>query len=631
MFASSKLRNELILLIHIVLVFVAAITAWILRFEFRFPRYEVLLAAVPILVLYRLAAMARFELLHGYWRYTSLHDATEMSKALIVSSVAFFVSIRYIFGIKAFPLTVYFLELLVADFVLLGVRVAYRAAIQKRLVDPGPDRRQSQRFFIVGAGFAAQLLIRELKQAGPAWTVVGCVDDDRTKIGCKIHGIPVLGTIDRLAELSIKHRTFEVLIAIPSASAAQMQRIVQICYAADLKYRTVPSLRELVEGQFSLQQLREVKLEDLLGREPVRLDLEPVHRMIQDTAVLVTGAAGSIGSELACQVLRYRPAVLVCLDQDESGLFELQQRLAGVDTDSRIELCVADVNDTDRVESILSRFGVNTVFHAAAYKHVPLMESNVSEALRNNVFGLLSMVDAAEKCHCSSFVMISSDKAVNPTSFMGCTKRLGELILAARPGSRMRCVTVRFGNVLGSQGSVVPLFQEQIRTTRRITVTHPNITRYFMTIPEAVALVLQAFAVGRHQDLLVLDMGHPVSIVDLARTLIKLSGIPEKEVEIAFTGLRPGEKLHEELFYDNEEQHATSVGGILQAKSTAVPWDTLTWHLNALHTLIGKQAHDGIRARVRQVIPEYVYSSPSAADTASDDMPLLPVPTAAGD
>lgn len=630
MLVSFKMRNWVILGLHVVLVFSAAVTAWALRFEFRLPNLGLLLTLVPILILYRIAAMARFGLLHGYWRYTSLHDAVAMSKALLLSSAAFFVCVRYWFGIKAFPLSVYCLELLVAAFLLLGVRVVYRVVIQRKSVAPGPDRRQSQRFFIVGAGFAAQLLIRELKQAGPAWTVVGCVDDEKAKIGSKIHGIPVLGTIEQLHELSARHRAFDVLIAIPSASAAEMQRIVHICYAADLKYRTVPSLRELVAGQLSLRQLREVKLEDLLGRDPVHMDLEPVRRMIQGTAVLVTGAAGSIGSELAQQVLQYNPRVLVCLDQDESGLFELQQRLATADTNSRIEWCVADMNDSDRVESILSRFGVSTVFHAAAYKHVPLMESNVSEALRNNVFGLISMLDAAEKSRCSSFVLISSDKAVNPTSFMGCTKRLGELILAARPSSNMRCVSVRFGNVLGSQGSVVPLFQQQIRTTRRITVTHPKITRYFMTIPEAVALVLQAFAVGEHRDLLVLDMGKPVPIVELARTLIKLSGIPEKEVEIAFTGLRPGEKLYEELFYEHEEQSSTSIGAIMRAKSETIPWDALTWHLNALHTLIGKQAHAEIRARVKQAIPEYVYPNSGVAETVSDG-PMLPVSVAAGD
>jgi FlaA1/EpsC-like NDP-sugar epimerase len=626
---SLNLRNSGILLLHAVLVFLAAVSAWALRFEFHLPNLQLLLTVVPILIIYRLVALARFGLLHGYWRYTGLHDGIDMSKALVLSSVAFFVSIRYVIGIKAFPLSVYCLELLLAAFVLLGVRLVYRAFMQSKPVAAGPDRRRSNRVLIVGAGFAAQLLIRELRQADRAWIVVGCVDDAKSKVGSKVHGVPVLGTIEQLPELSVKNRTFEALIAMPSATAAQMQRVVQICYGAGLRYRTIPSLRELVAGQSRVGQLREVKLDDLLGRDPVRLDLEPVQRMISGTPVLVTGAAGSIGSELAYQILQYQPSVLVCLDQDESGLFELQQRLSSLDSNSKAEFCIADINDTNRIEGILSRFSINTVFHAAAYKHVPLTESNVSEALRNNVFGLTSMLDAAETCHCSSFVLISSDKAVNPSSFMGCTKRLGELILAERPSSNMRCVTVRFGNVLGSQGSVVPLFQKQIRTTRRLTVTHPEITRYFMTIPEAVALVLQAFAAGEHRDLLVLDMGKPVQIVDLANTLIKLSGIPQKEIEIVFTGLRPGEKLYEELFYQHEDPSPTAIGKIMRAKSSATSWDTLSWHLNALHTMIGNDTQDAIRTRIKQIIPEYGYTPAQVTESSKGIM--LPVSVASAD
>lgn len=627
---SLNIRRTGILLLHVVLVVLAAVSAWALRFEFHLPNLQLLLPLLPILILYRLAAFARFGLLHGYWRYTGLHDGIDMLKALLLSSAGFLLCVRYLLRIKAFPLSVYCLELLLAAFVLLGVRLLYRAVMQSKPVAPGPDRRRSRRVLIVGAGFAAQLLIRELKQAGPAWIVVGCVDDEKAKVGSKVHGVPVLGTVEQLPELCARNRAFEVLIAMPSATAAQMQRVVQICYGARLRYRTIPSLREFVAGQSTLGQLREVKLDDLLGRDPVRLDLEPVRRMISGTPVLVTGAAGSIGSELTYQLLQYRPSVLVCLDQDESGLFELQQRLSHLDSDSRVEFCIADINDSNRIEAILSRYAINTVFHAAAYKHVPLTESNVSEALRNNVFGLTSMLDAAEACHCSSFVLISSDKAVNPSSFMGSTKRLGELILAARPTTNMRCVTVRFGNVLGSQGSVVPLFQQQIRTTRRITVTHPEITRYFMTIPEAVALVLQAFAAGEHRDLLVLDMGKPVQIVDLANTLVKLSGIPENEVEIAFTGLRPGEKLYEELFYQYEEPSTTSVGKIMRAKSSTISWDTLTWHLNALRTMIGNETEIAIRARVKQIIPEYSYTVASEATDASNNM-MLPLSVASAD
>jgi FlaA1/EpsC-like NDP-sugar epimerase len=623
------MRKSFVLAINVNLVCASVICAWALRFEFHLRDAQLLFSVIPLLVLYRLAAMGRFGLLHGYWRHTSVNEAVEMCKALMLSSAAFLVTVRYILGIGAFPLSVYCIDLVVATLLLQGVRLGYRAAaMQQRTIDAGPNRRKKQRVLVIGAGFAAQMLIRELTHADSEWTVSGCVDDDRHKIGSKIHGVSVLGSIQELGELSAEHRTFEVLIAIPSATAAQMRRIVKICHDAGLKYQTVPGLRELVTGEASVRQLREVRVEDLLGREPVRLDIEPVRRKVRDTAVLVSGAAGSIGSELVFQILQSSPSVLVCVDHDESALFELEHRLKAVSNNCKIEFCVADVNNTDRMESILSRFGINSVFHAAAYKHVPLMESNVSEAVRNNVFGLISMLEAADKCNCSSFVLISSDKAVNPTSFMGCTKRLGELILAARQTSKMRCVTVRFGNVLGSQGSVVPLFQQQIRTTRKITVTHPDITRYFMTIGEAVALVLQAFVIAEDRDLLVLDMGKPIPIVDLARTLIKLSDVPERQVEIVYTGLRPGEKLFEELFYKSEEQNATSVGRITRAKSSTIDWSTLSWHLTALRTLAAKEAETDIRVRMKQIIPEYFY--PGLPGTV-EDVSLLQVSAVPGD
>jgi FlaA1/EpsC-like NDP-sugar epimerase len=600
-------RNSIgIVLLHAALVFLSVVLSWLLRFDFKLPHLAVLLFLAPVLILYRLAAMARFGLLHGYWSHTGIHDVPEMIKAIALGSAGFLLTSRYWLGIHAFPVSVYALEAIVTTAILLGVRIAWRLLRQRtESSQRSGDRRRAQRVLIAGAGFAGQLLIRELQQSSSRWEAVGCVDDDANKIGAKIHGVPVLGTIDQIAALSAEHRAFELLIAIPSATAAQMQHLVEICDKAGVKYKTVPSLRDFVAGQSSVQQLREVNLEDLLGRDPIELDLEPVRKKLKGNQVLVTGAAGSIGSELASQILQYEPAVLVCVDQDETGLFELQQKLRKASVTTKVEYCLADVTDSKRILSVLSRYEIDTVFHAAAYKHVSLTEDNLCEVLENNVSGLLSMLDAAEESHCSSFVLISSDKAVNPTSFMGCTKRIGELILAARPTSSMRCVTVRFGNVLGSQGSVVPLFQQQIRARKQITVTHPEVTRYFMTIPEAVTLVLQAFVIGEHGDLLVLDMGKPLRILDVARTLMKLSGVNEAEVKIEFTGLRPGEKLHEELFYDYEEQHTTPVGKITQAKSKASNWNTLAKQLDVLLTMGAEEMYSEVRTQVKQIIPEY--------------------------
>jgi FlaA1/EpsC-like NDP-sugar epimerase len=601
-------RSYIMILFHALLVFVSLMAAWLLRFEFHMPHISLLLSVAPVLILYRLAAMGRYSLLHSYWSHTGVHDVLEMTKAIAVGSAAFLITIRYLFDLRGFPLSIYFLEALITSMMVLGVRVVSRILGQPAKPDRrSGDRRRAQRVFVAGAGFAGQLLIQELNRSQGRWEVMGCVDDDRMKIGAKIHGVPVLGTIEQIPALSAEHRAFEVLIAIPSATAEQMERIVHICDGAGVKYKTVPSLRDFITGLPSVPQLRDVNLEDLLGRDPVQLDLEPVRQKFEGSSVLVTGAAGSIGSELVRQILEYRPDVLVCVDQDETGLFDLQQRLGKLPSATTVEFRLGDVTDRERMRTILSRYKIDSIFHAAAYKHVCLSEQNVCEVLENNVFGLLSMLEVAEETGCDNFVLISTDKAVNPTSFMGCTKRIGELILAARPTSAMRCVTVRFGNVLGSQGSVVPLFQQQIRTRKQITVTDPEVTRYFMTIPEAVSLVLQAFVIGDHGDLLVLDMGKPRRILDVARTLIKLSGMRENDVAIEFTGLRPGEKMHEELFYEYEQQGPTPVGKITLAKSSARNWNGLVGQLDALLSMNLEPMHCEIRRQIKQIVPEYEY------------------------
>lgn len=623
---SAKQRSVVIAFFHAVLILISLVSAWLLRFEFRLPNLSLLLSVAPIVVIYRVAAMGRYSLLHGYWKHTSVHDLVEMIKAIAVGSVALILTIRFSFGIEEFPLSIYFLEALVTSVILLGVRVMARVLGQRaQTIQPIGDRRRARRVLIAGAGFSGQLLIQELKRSDGQWEVVGCVDDDKKKIGAKVHGVPVLGNIEEIPALSAEHRAFEVLIAIPSATSAQMQRIVEICDHARLRYKTVPSLRDFIAGQPSLQQLREVNLEDLLGRDPIKLDLEPVRRKLKGSGVLVTGAAGSIGSELVHQVLQYEPTVLVCVDQDETGLFDLQQRLGKLSSSTHVEFRLADVTNRERMRSILSQHQIATVFHAAAYKHVSLSEQNLHEVLENNVLGLLSMLDLAEE-HCSSsFVLISSDKAVNPTSFMGCTKRIGELILAARPAGAMRCVTVRFGNVLGSQGSVVPLFQKQIRTKKRITITDPDVTRYFMTIPEAVSLVLQAFVIGEHTDLMVLDMGKPLRIVDVARSLIKLSGLRDTDVKIEFTGLRFGEKLHEELFYSHEERRPTSVVKVTRAKGHTDNWNMLSQKLDELLAMNNHESQFEIRSRIKSIVPEYDCLLEESAAPDREATPVLRV------
>lgn len=594
--------------IEILLVVISVTTAWLLRFEFRLSEWRVLLSALPLLVVLRLLALARFNLFHGYWRYAGVSDAIDIQKAIGVSSLAFLFTERYLIGEKRFPLSVYFIEMILTVGILVGVRVFPRAVQQ--LTHKSQGIEPHKRVVVLGAGCAGAMLLRELPRRG--YLPVALVDDDSRKSGARLHGVPVAGTVSDLDRVVRRFRPDELMIAIPSATGEQMQRIFDACNRTRLRSRTIPGLGDLINGTVTVDQLREVKVEDLLGRDPIYLDLDSVRRRIAGRVVMVTGAAGSIGSELCHQLLSYRPRKLVCVDQAETALFHLQNALSGslqlrnANAQGEIVYRVADITDGVRMADMIVEHDVRIIFHAAAYKHVPLMEENLQEALKNNVFGLAGLLELAEGSGCEEFLLISSDKAVNPSSFMGCTKRLGELMIAARP-SRMRCLSVRFGNVLGSQGSVIPLFQEQIRLKRRITVTHPEIARYFMTIPEAVSLVLQAFSVGEKRDILVLDMGKPIRIVDMARTLIRLSGIPEDDVKIEFTGLRPGEKLFEELFYRFEKCLNTDASKVFRTQAKVAPWSNLREQLAELRAECATGVADRIRSKVKEIVPEYAW------------------------
>jgi FlaA1/EpsC-like NDP-sugar epimerase len=598
-----RLRFWFILAFDTILFGASLIGAWLLRFEFTLPRRDILFAALPILVLMRLAALGRFKLLRGYWRYTGVSDIADIVKAMALGSVGFLVIERWLLGIKAFPISIYCLEALLAIGSLCGARLFSRILVQSVR---GVWRDKSEKTaIIVGAGDAAERLLNDLPRCG--YMAVGLVDDEPGKIGGRIHGVSVIGSINDLPRLVRKRAVEEVLIAIPSATGRQMRRITTLCEQSGARFRTVPGMADLINGKVTVEQLRDVNLDDLLGREPVHLDLHAVQQQLTGRVVMVTGAAGSIGSELCAQLLYYKPEKLLCVDQDESALFFLEQKIGQAAAEVCAEYCVADVADRQRMKGLISSAGVDIIFHAAAYKHVPMMETNTSEAVRNNVLALMSLLDVAEQCGCAAFLMISSDKAVNPTNVMGCTKRVCELIMAAKTNSRMRRVSVRFGNVLGSQGSVIPVFQEQIRKQGTVTVTHPDITRFFMTIPEAVSLVLQAFTIGKHGEILVLDMGKPMKIVDVARTLIRLCGKTEDDVEIVFTGLRKGEKLHEELFYASESAFRTDLEKVIRTSSKLMSWSMLNEHLRELEAMVYASTDAMIREKLKQIVPEYRY------------------------
>jgi FlaA1/EpsC-like NDP-sugar epimerase len=530
-------------------------------------------------------------------------DVVDIIKALSLGTIAFVVSVRVVIGAQAFPFSIYLIEVMTTAAALAGVRLSALAFSNTRSIRQRQDK--SYRVIVVGAGDAAGSLIRQIRHS--EFIPVACVDDDLFKHGARIHGVPVVNTIDRLSVVLSAYDAEEILIAIPSATGPQMQRISKLCQQTGLRYRTVPKLEDLLLDRVSVSQLREVNIEDLLGRDPVQLDLSQVRNQIAGKVVMVTGAAGSIGSELCRQVLAYCPAKLIVLDQAETPMFYLQLQLTKLPGGDRVVYAVADVANTSRMRRIIGEGAVEIIFHAAAYKHVPLVELNIRGALNNNVLAVPPLLDVAEECGCESFVLISSDKAVQPTSFMGATKRLGELILAARPKKRMRCVSVRFGNVLGSQGSVIPVFKEQIEKEGRITITHPEITRFFMTIPEAVSLVLQAFTVGEHGDILVLDMGNPVRILDLAHSLIRQCGKSPSEIKIEFVGLRPGEKMYEDLFYPGERKFGTTNRKVKRTQSEIIAWPALCAHLEDLVSLTNSGTEVSIRAKMKEIIPEYSY------------------------
>jgi FlaA1/EpsC-like NDP-sugar epimerase len=598
-----------------VVIFLSLLLAWFLRFDFTLPNRRLLFAAASVLILIRMSAIAGFGLLHGWWRYTGLSDTLDVLKAVFSGSVIFILAIRYLFGVTGFPRSVFVLEPVLTAAMLINVRIFSRVLAES----VRQDRNASKRVLLVGAGIGAQTVVREIQRPGSEYTPIGYVDDDRSKLGLNIEGIRVLGAVDQIPELVDTHAVDEVLIAVPSATSLQMQRFVEVCERATVKFRTVPALRDVIAQRVSISDFRDVNLDDLLGRDPVEIDLQSVRCAIHGHSVLVTGAAGSIGSELCRQILEHEPKELVCVDQDETGMFYLNRELLPRRGNTILRCHVADVADRKEMGHIFRESRPEATFHAAAYKHVPLMEMNVSGAVQNNIFGLMSLLAVASEHECKNFILISSDKAVNPSSVMGATKRIGELIIAHQPTNGMRCLSVRFGNVLGSSGSVIPVLQQQLRKNEPLTVTHPEMKRFFMTIREAVSLVLQASVIGEKGDTLVLDMGQPVPILELVQTLVRLSGKTEQQVTIKFTGLREGEKLVEELFYLNEEVGQTSFPKIKRARGPLHDWLALARKLEDLEATLFLNGSSSVRARIKEIVPEYSYVSGNEPNPEQDE------------
>jgi FlaA1/EpsC-like NDP-sugar epimerase len=498
------------------------------------------------------------------------------------------------------------LDMFTTIMLLSGVRMAVRLYHEEFFSE---HRGTARRFLIVGAGNAGEALLREMmRRKDSQYEVVGFVDDDPVKQGMEIHGIPVLGTVDNLPQICNKQNIDEIAIAIPTATRNQLRRVVQVCQGTKIRFSTVPSLTDIAEGKLQVSQMRDVEINDLLGREVVNLDMEKIRHFLNDKVILVTGAGGSIGSEMCRQVCAFKPRQLLLVEQAENPLFFIERELQKSFPRAPLESIIADITDKYRVEQILSRYRPHVVIHAAAHKHVPLMEQNPGEAIKNNINGTRTVANAADAFGAECFVMISTDKAVNPTSIMGSSKRVAEMYIQdLNKTSKTHFVTVRFGNVLGSNGSVIPIFKQQIAAGGPVTITHPEMRRYFMTIPEASQLVLQAAAMGQGGEIFVLDMGDPVKIVDLAMELITLSGFrPGEDIEIEFTGLRPGEKLFEELSIEGEDMAATQHPKIAVWKNLPKDRQTVRAGIEKLLEVAGTQDRLQIIRVLKELVPNFI-------------------------
>ncbi|WP_296752284.1 nucleoside-diphosphate sugar epimerase/dehydratase [Thiobacillus sp.] len=588
----------------------AAAFAWLAAYWLRFnlalsPEFQAAaLSTLAWVVPLQAAVFWRFGLYRGIWRFASLPDLKRI--VLAVGLAALLVPLVLIlFRVSAVvPRSVLILDPLLLVMLMGGSRLAYRAWREHRLASVlHPD---SKPVLVAGAGSAADFLLRELARNPAGFHVVGLLDDSRDKRGRLVQGIPVLGPLDEVAVWARKMEVDDIVLALPSAAHAVRKRITQTCSDAGLNVLTVPSLEDLVAGRVSVSSLRRIELDDLLGRDPVALDDSGLHQLLTGQVVMVTGAGGSIGSELCRQIARFAPAKLVLFEQSELALYAMEQELPQRFPDLQIAPMIGDVKNAVWVNQVMAEQRPTVVFHAAAYKHVPLMENdNAWEAVRNNVLGTQVVAAAAQANGVGKFVMISTDKAVNPTNVMGATKRLAEMACQAMQQSTgTRFVSVRFGNVLGSSGSVIPKFQKQIEAGGPVTVTHPEITRFFMSIPEAAQLVLQAGLMGEGGEIFVLDMGEPVRIAELARLMIRLSGADEDRIRIEYSGLRPGEKLYEELLADDESTLPTPHPKLRVAKARAAD---AGWYAECLAWLDHSETHDEmtVKRQLKTWVPEY--------------------------
>jgi FlaA1/EpsC-like NDP-sugar epimerase len=597
-------RKLLIVVSEIVLIAIAYDLSFQLRFDFSLPAdiKRLLASTFPVVIGIKVLAFYSFGLLRGWWRYVGIGDLLDIAKAAFTSSAALGLPFLVFMNVDGYPRSVIGIDCLLTILVVGGARFAVRAyteAVERHVGEKNT--------LIVGAGHEGASLVRDLKQnAEVGCNPVGIIDDDSSKIGIKIHGVKVVGTTKSLAEMIKKRSVKCVFIALASPTNKQVQSIIDNCRSSKVEFKILPTLGNRINGGKVLGLLRDIKVEDLLGRPPVSLDIEAIRAKLQGKVVLVTGAAGSIGSELARQVASFHPQRLVLLDRSENDQFRLSMELSKKFPQIEHLTVVGDILDVGLLRDVFAFHRPDSVFHAAAYKHVPIMEANCFQAVSNNVFGTYNVALMARQFAVEDFVLISTDKAVNPRNVMGVTKRICELIILALQQQQTRFVGVRFGNVLGSNGSVLPIFQQQIAEGGPVTITHPEATRYFMTIPEAVQLVLQASTMGKGGEIFVLEMGEPVRIEDLATNLIWLSGLqPETDINIVYTGLRPGEKLYEELCLSTENSKPTTHDKIRVLDGGGGDFNRVRNWVDELSALVIAKNLSALITKLKAIVPEY--------------------------
>ena len=600
-------RRLLVLVCDSLLISLALCLAFLFRFDFTIPPQQLGLfwECLIVVLIVKPLVFVVIGFYNSLWRYASVQDAVEILKGVTLAS---FMAVCTIFFLRQFtpiPRSIFVLDWFLLFALLAGSRLIWRIWRESFVVGRSCE---GPRTLIIGAGEAGSLLLKEIRrQPHAAYNVIGFVDDDIEKKGMKLHGVPVLGVAKQLKHIIVANEIEDVIIAMPSADGKTIRSIVDSCKNANVTFKTLPSIGELIDGTLTVSQIKKVEIEDLLGRKPVLLDRGLIGGYLTGKRVLVSGAGGSIGSELCRQVALFGPAKLILLDQAETPLYEIEKELIARFPEVRILPLMADVRDRDKIMLAFEEFAPEVVFHAAAYKHVPMMEYNPTQAVLNNVFGSRNVADAAHQFKVRNLVMISTDKAVNPTNVMGASKRAAEIYIQALSRvSSTKFTTVRFGNVLGSNGSVIPLFKEQIARGGPVTVTDKRVIRYFMTIPEATQLVLQAGNMVSGSEILVLDMGDPVRIIDLAEELIRLSGLtPYEDIDIVVTGLRPGEKLYEELLIDGEGILATAHQKIKVLASLYIDMQPVREELETLYAAARSNCVDDLINSLKRLVPEF--------------------------